>query len=209
MINIIIADDHPVVRTGLKQFLNDESGLNVIGEAENYTDVITLLQENTCDLLLLDISMPGMNGLEILRQIRNSYPETKVLILSVHPEEQYAIRAFKEGASGYITKDSAPDELIKAVNKIMEGGKYVSPRFAEKLAENILPDNQGPQHNALSNREFDVMVKIARGKSLTEISEDLFISVKTVSAYRSRILHKLNMTNNAELVQYCLREELI
>ncbi|HEX2983927.1 MAG TPA: response regulator transcription factor [Ignavibacteriales bacterium] len=209
MTNIIIADDHPVVRTGLKQFLNDESGLNVIGEAENYTDVITLLQENTCDLLLLDISMPGMNGLEILRQIRNSYPETKVLILSVHPEEQYAIRAFKEGASGYITKDSAPDELIKAVNKIMEGGKYVSPRFAEKLAENILPDNQGPLHNALSNREFDVMVKIAQGKSLTEISEDLFISIKTVSAYRSRILHKLNMTNNAELVQYCLREKLI
>ncbi|HEX2984634.1 MAG TPA: response regulator transcription factor, partial [Ignavibacteriales bacterium] len=168
-----------------------------------------LLQENACDLLLLDISMPGMNGLEILRQIKNSYPETKVLILSVHPEEQYAIRAFKEGASGYITKDSAPDELIKAVNKIMEGSKYVSPRFAEKLADNILPENQGPLHNALSNREFDVMVKIAQGKSLTEISEDLFISVKTVSAYRSRILHKLNMTNNAELVQYCLREKLI
>lgn len=209
MTNIIIADDHPVVRTGLKQFLNDESGLNVIGEAENYTDVITLLQENACDLLLLDISMPGMNGLEILRQIKNSYPETKVLILSVHPEEQYAIRAFKEGASGYITKDSAPDELIKAVNKIMEGSKYVSPRFAEKLADNILPENQGPLHNVLSNREFDVMVKIAQGKSLTEISEDLFISIKTVSAYRSRILHKLNMTNNAELVQYCLREKLI
>lgn len=209
MTKIIIADDHPVVRTGLKQFLNDENGLSVIGEAENYTEVMSLLMEKKCDLLLLDISMPGMNGLEILRQIKNTYPEIKVLILSVHPEDQYAIRAFKEGASGYLTKDSAPDELINAVRKIITGGKYVSPAFAEKLADTVLTVDAGPLHNSLSNREFDVMVKIAQGKSLTDISEDLFISVKTVSAYRTRILHKLNFTNNAELVQYCLREKLI
>jgi DNA-binding NarL/FixJ family response regulator len=188
MTKIVIADDHPVVRTGLKKFISDENDLEVTGEAENYNELISLLDNEKCDLLLLDISMPGMSGLDILRQVRQSHPDVKALILSVHPEEQYALRAFKEGALGYLTKESAPDELIKAIRKILAGNKYISPNFAEKLAESVSTEESGPLHNSLSNREFEVMVKLARGRSLTEISEDLFISIKTVSVYRSRIL---------------------
>ncbi len=209
MTKIVIADDHPVVRTGLKKFISDEDDLVVTGEAENYHELISLLDNEKCDLLLLDISMPGMSGLDILRQVRQSHPDIKALILSVHPEEQYALRAFKEGALGYLTKESAPDELIKAIRKIIAGNKYISPNFAEKLAESVSTEESGPLHNSLSNREFEVMVKLAQGRSLTEISEDLFISIKTVSVYRSRILVKLSLSNNAEIVQYCLKERLI
>jgi DNA-binding NarL/FixJ family response regulator len=209
MTKIVIADDHPVVRTGLKKFISDESDLDVTGEAENYQELISILNSEKCDILLLDISMPGMSGLDILRQVKQSNPDIKALILSVHPEEQYAIRAFKEGAWGYLTKESAPDELIKAIRKIIAGNKYISPNFAEMLAESVSTEETGPVHNSLSNREFEVMVKLAQGRSLTEISEDLFISVKTVSVYRSRILIKLKLSNNAEIVQYCLKEHLI
>lgn len=208
MIRIIIVDDHPVVRRGLKQILQEEPDIKVVGEAESAQEAFKIIRTIDCDAVVLDISLPGASGVEILKQLKYECQKLPVLILSVHPEEQYAVRMMKAGASGYLTKESAPDELVKAVRKIISGGKYISSSLAERLIMDI--DASGKQrHERLSAREFEVMRMIARGKALRKIADELYLSEKTVSTYRKRLLEKMNMTTNAEIFSYALKNELI
>ena len=208
MIRIIIVDDHPVVRRGLKQILNGEPDVKVVGEAENAQEAFEIIRTIDCDAVVLDISLPGTNGVEILKQLKYEYKELPVLILSVHPEEQYAVRVMKAGASGYLTKESAPDELVRAIRKIISGGKYISSSLAERLITDI--DASGkPRHEKLSDREFEIMRMIAQGKPIKTIGEELCLSEKTVSTYRTRLLEKMNMHTNAEIVNYALKNKLI
>lgn len=209
MIKILIADDHSIVRQGLKQIVLDQADMEMIGEAENGAEVLNFVRADCCDVIVLDITMPGKSGLDLLPEIKNLRPAIKVLILSMHAEEQFAIRALKAGASGYITKQSAPTELVKAIRKVQSGGKYISQSIAEQLAF-FIGDSEGtPAHERLSDREFQVMRMIAMGKNLREIGEELFISEKTVGTYRVRILEKMNMTRNAELIRYAVQNKLI
>ena len=208
MIKVIIVDDHPVVRRGLKQILQEESDVKVVGEAENAQEAFKIIRRTDCNAVVLDISLPGASGVEILKQLKYEYKKLPVLILSVHPEEQYAVRVMKAGASGYLTKESAPEELVKAIRKIISGGKYVSSSLAEKLMTDI--DASGkPRHEKLSDREFEIMRMIARGKAIKTIAEELNLSEKTVSTYRTRLLEKMNMTTNAEIISYVLKNKLI
>lgn len=209
MIKILIADDHAVVRKGLKQILAETSDIIATDEAINGQEVLEKIRKNDYDIVMLDISMPGRNGLDILKQVKNEKPEMSVLILSMHPEEQYAVRALKAGASGYLTKDSAPDELILAIRKISQGRKYITSSLAERLAFYLEVDSEKPLHEALSDREYEVMRMIASGKTVREIAEELFLSIKTISTYRSRILEKMGMKNNTELVHYALKNRLL
>lgn len=209
MIKILIADDHAVVRKGLKQILAETSDIVATDEAINGQEVLEKVRKNDYDIVMLDISMPGRNGLDILKQVKNEKPEMSVLILSMHPEEQYAVRALKAGASGYLTKDSAPDELILAIRKISQGRKYITSSLAERLAFYLEVDSEKPLHEALSDREYEVMRMIASGKTVKEIAEELFLSIKTISTYRSRILEKMGMKNNTELVHYALKNRLL
>ncbi len=208
MIRIIIVDDHPVVRRGLKQILQEQSDVKVVGEAENAQEAFKIIRTIDCDAVVLDISLPGASGVEILKQLKHEYQKLPVLILSVHPEEQYAVRVMKAGASGYLTKESAPEELVKAIRKIISGGKYISSSLAERLITDI--DASGkPRHEKLSDREFEIMRMIARGKAIKKIAEELYLSEKTVSTYRTRLLEKMNMTTNAEIISYALKNKLI
>ena len=208
MIRIIIVDDHPVVRRGLKQILQEQSDVKVVGEAENAQEAFKIIRTIDCDAVVLDISLPGANGVEILKQLKYEYKKLPVLILSMHPEEQYAVRVMKAGASGYLTKESAPEELVKAIRKIISGGKYISSSLAERLITDI--DASGkPRHEKLSDREFEIMRMIARGKAIKKIAEELYLSEKTVSTYRTRLLEKMNMTTNAEIISYALKNKLI
>ena len=208
MIRIIIVDDHPVVRRGLKQILNGEPDVKVVGEAENAQQAFEIIRTIDCDAVVLDISLPGTNGVEILKQLKHEYKELPVLILSVHPEEQYAVRVMRAGASGYLTKESAPDELVRAIRKIISGGKYISSSLAERLITDI--DASGkPRHEKLSDREFGIMRMIAQGKPIKTIGEELCLSEKTVSTYRTRLLEKMNMHTNAEIINYALKNNLI
>ncbi len=209
MIKILIADDHAIVREGLKQIISETPDMVVAAEASNGEDVLEKVSANKYDVVLLDISMPGRSGLDILRQLKIEKPKLPVMMLSVHPEEQYAVRALRAGASGYLTKESAPDELIAAIRKISQGRKYVSSSLAEKLAVELGIDVKKPRHEVLSNREFQVMLMIASGKTVKEIAEELLISVKTSSTYRARILEKMKMKNNAEIIYYALKQRLI
>lgn len=209
MIRIFVADDHTVVRWGLKQIVSEEADMAVIGEACDSQELVALIREKPCDVLVLDISMPGRSGLEVLKDVKQEYPKLPILVLSVHPEDQYAVRTLKLGASGYLSKDSAPEELVHAIRKILVGGKYVSPALAEKLAENLITDSGRPPFETLSERERQVLTMIASGKSITEISDELAISVKTVSTYRTRVLEKMNMRNNAELTHYAIASRLV
>jgi two-component system invasion response regulator UvrY len=209
MIKILIADDHVIVRTGLKQILSETNDLVVTGEAGDGQDTINKVCENDYDMVLLDISMPGRGGLEVLSEIKKNKPDVPVLILSMHPEEQYAVRALKTGASGYLTKQSAPDELINAIRKVSRGGKYVTTSLAERLASEIKIDIEKPRHEILSNREFQILCMIASGKTPRQISEELSLSAKTISTYRCRILSKMNMKNNAELTYYAIQNHLV
>lgn len=209
MIKILIADDHAVVRKGLKQILAETTDIVAADEAINGQEVLEKIRKNDYDIVMLDISMPGRNGLDILKQVKNEKPEMSVLILSMHPEEQYAVRALKAGASGYLTKDSAPDELILAIRKISQGRKYITSSLAERLAFYLEVDSEKPLHEALSDREYEVMRMIASGKTVREIAEELFLSIKTISTYRSRILEKMGMKNNTELVHYALKNRLL
>lgn len=209
MIKIFIADDHAVVREGVKHILSEMSGIVVSDEASNGKEVLEKIGKKDFDLILLDIAMPGRDGLEILKDIKVQKPKLPVLILSMFPEDQYALRALKSGASGYLTKDSIPDELVKAVRKILKGGKYVSSSFSEKLLFSWDSDSERPIHETLSDREYQVMRMIASGKTLKEISDELSLSVKTVSTYRSRILDKMGMKNNAELTHYAIKNRLV
>lgn len=208
-IKILIADDHPIVREGFKQVLSDTTDMLVADEAGNGQEVLNLIRNNKYDVILLDISMPGRSGLEILKELRSEYPKLPVLIVSIYPEEQYAVRAFRAGASGYLTKASAPHELIEAIRKISKGGRYISSSLAEKLTYYLDIDAARPPHELLSDREYQVMLLIASGKTVTEIARELYLSVKTISTYRTHILEKMKMKNNAEITLYAVQNQLV
>jgi len=208
MYRILIADDHPIVRRGLRQILEENSSVSNVDEAGTGREALEKVKKGKFDIILLDISMPGMSGLETLEEIKRLKPSLPVLILSIYPEEEYAVRALKTGASGYLTKKSAPDELITAIRKLARGERYISNSLAEFLATHLTGETEKPRHESLSNREFQVMRMIASGKSLKEIAGDMSLSPKTISTFRTRILQKLDLKSNAELIQYALKHEL-
>jgi two-component system invasion response regulator UvrY len=208
-INILIADDHPIVREGFKQVLSETTDMVVAGEASNGQEVLNLIRKNKYDVVLLDISMPGRSGLEILKELRSEHPKLPILIVSIYPEEQYAVRAFRAGASGYLTKASAPHELIEAIRKVSKGGRYVSSSLAEELTYYLDVDATRAPHETLSDREYQVMLLIASGKTVSGIAEELCLSVKTISTYRTHILKKMNLKNNAEITLYAVQNKLI
>ena len=205
---IIICDDHKIVRDGLRQILQQMADVTSIGEAADGKEAIALLKSDVYDVVLLDISLPDRNGLEVLQSVKAKWPSTNVLMLSMHPQEQYAIRALKLGASGYLTKDTASEELILAIKKVSLGGKYISQSLAENLALHLDEDINRQKHEILSTREFEIMIRLANGKSLQQIGDELFISVKTVSTYRCRIMEKMGMKSNTELTRYCIEKNL-
>lgn len=209
MIRVMVADDHAVVRKGLVQILSDTEDIRVIGEAASAAEIVGLLQREPCDVLLLDVSMPGKGGIEALKVIREEFPQVRTLILSMYPEDQFGIRALKAGASGYLTKQAAPERLIEAVQKIAMGKRYITPELAELLALNMGPENDVPPHQLLSDREFQVLRLIASGKTLSEIAAQLALSPKTVSVYRARLLEKMRLANNAELTHYAIKHGLV
>lgn len=210
MKRILIADDHAVVRNGVKKIFEDESDQTTFGEAGTASEVLKLVREENWDLVVLDISLGGgRNGLDALKEIREMRPRLRVLILTMHDEEQYARRAFKAGAAGYITKDSSRAELREAINKVIEGGNYVSPALVEKLIVDLQRGSDRPPHEALSDREFEVMRLIASGKTVLEIADLLSLSDKTISTYRARLLEKMGIKTNAELTHYAIRNQLV
>lgn len=209
MSRILIADDHAVVRAGLRQFLEEDRSVREIGEASTGTETLDQLRAKRWDLVILDIYMPDRSGLDILKQIQASYPDTKVLIISGLPERQYALNAIKAGASGYLAKDTAPEELLKAVKAVLRGRRYVSPTLAELLVDDLNQDSDQPLHARLSEREFQIFCKLAAGRSVSEIAGELFLSVKTVSTYRSRVLEKMSFSTNADLTLYAVRNGMI
>jgi len=206
---ILICDDHKIVREGLRQILHQLKGVTLITEAGDGDELLTILKTEVYDLVLLDISLPNKSGLEVLQLIKAKWSSTNVLMLSMLPQEQYAIRALKLGASGYLTKDTASEELLLAVKKVAMGGKYISESLAESLALHLDNGRNMQKHDILSTREFEIMIKLSNGKSLHEISIELFISDKTVSTYRSRIMKKMKLSKNAELTRYCIENKLI
>ena len=205
---VLIADDHELIRRGLKQILTEELVSVSIEEAEDGAAVLPKIQKNQYDLIILDITMPGRNGMDLLKDIKTEFPKLPVLVLSIHPEEQYALRTLKAGASGFLNKASAPEELITAIRKVAQGAKYITSTLAEQLVQNLDDDEQKP-HQRLSNREYQVMTLIASGKTVKEIAESLHISIKTVSTYRTRILEKMNFKNNAHIMHYSIKNNLI
>ena len=209
MIRIIITDDHPIFREGLKRIIEKTSDMVVADEASTGEELLGKVGEKNLDLVLLDIAMPGRGGLEILDQLKTTNPNLRILVLSMYPEERYAVRVLKSGAAGYLTKDEASDELIKAIRKISDGGKYVSPSLAEKWALDLELGGEKPVHESLSNREYQVMLMIASGKTLKEIVEELSLSVTTISTYRSRILKKMRLSNNVEIIYYAINNGLV
>jgi two-component system, NarL family, invasion response regulator UvrY len=208
MIKILIADDHAIVREGLKQIVAEESDMKVTGEAANADEVFEILKTNNYDIAILDINMPGKSGLDLLKDLKIQYPKLPVLILSMYGEEQYGIRALKAGALGYLRKVSAPNELVTAIRKIVSGGKYISQPLAEKLADAVDDSYNKLPHEILSDREFEVMCKIASGESAEQISDTLSISIHTFYTYRNRIFEKMNMKSNVELTQYVINNKL-
>jgi len=209
MYKILVADDHPIVRKGLRQILEEGGIVRNVEEAENGREAIEKIKKGNFDIAMLDISMPEMSGLEALEEIKKLKPALPVLILSIYPEEEYAVRALKSGASGYLTKKSAPDELITAIRKIVRGGRYISPSLADFLASHLTEDQNKPIHESLSNREFQVLRMIASGKSLKEIAYEMSLSPKTISTFRTRILQKMQMQSNADLIQYAIKNKLV
>jgi len=209
MIRVLIADDHAVVRQGLKQILGDTRDMVVAGEAINGQEVLDRVRAEAWDVVVLDISMPDRSGLDVLKQLRAERPGLPVLMLSMYAEDQYAMRVLKAGASGYLTKDSAAEELVNAVRKVVSGGRYVSSFLAEKLAFELGTDSSKLPHETLSDREFQVLRLLAAGESVKEIAAELYLSAKTVSTYRVRLLQKMNLTTNAELIHYAIENRLI
>lgn len=209
MIKVLLADDHTMFREGLKQILSETSDIVVIDEAENTGEVLAKVCEQRFDVVILDITMPGRNGIDIISELKSGYPALQVLILSMHPEDQYAVRTIKAGAAGYITKNRAPRELISAIRKISTGEKYISPAVAEQLAIELEDDHQILPHQKLSDREYQVMCMIASGKTVNEIANELSLSVSTISTNRARILRKMNIKNSAELTYYAVKHGLV
>lgn len=208
MIKVIIADDHPIVRAGMKQILSESGDILVAGEADSGEGLLQAIQKGAYDAVLLDITMPGIGGLETLKRIRALKPDLPVLILSIHSEEQFALRTLKAGAAGYLTKSSAPAELVRAIRQVTAGRKFISAAFGEKLVMQFQHDLSRLPHERLSEREFQVLCMIANGKTVSEIAESLNLSVKTVSTYRSRILEKTGMNTSAELTTYAIRNNI-
>jgi two-component system, NarL family, invasion response regulator UvrY len=206
---ILLVDDHEIVRTGLRQLLELEEDLSLAGEAAASTEALAWLRQNPCDLVLLDIALPDRSGVETLKLIRGAHPELPVLVLSAYPEEQYAINLLRAGANGYVRKDAPGDEIVRAVRAVLHKGRYISPAVSEMLVNQLDPQATRPLHQDLSEREFQVLCKIAAGRTVSQIAEELFISVKTVSTYRSRLLEKLNMRSNAELTHYAVKNGLV
>lgn len=209
MIRILLADDHVLFREGLKQILGKHKELRVMDEAGSGTEALEKIYRNRYDVVILDISMPGRSGLDILGEIRSERPDLPVLILSMHPEDQYAVRVLRAGAAGYLTKESAASELITAIHKVASGGRYISAEVAERLADAVKIDHQTAPHQQLSNREFQVMRMLAAGKTLREIAESLILSEKTITTYRARILEKMNLRNNVDLSHYAIQHRLL
>ena len=209
MIRIVIADDHTIVREGLKQLLSAAADLRVIGEAQNGHDVLKQVRENDFEVLLLDMSMPGKSGIDLIKQVRAEKPKLRILVLSMHEEEQYAVRALKAGAAGYMTKESAGAQLLAAIRKVAGGGAFISPAVAEQFALGAMPQTEGPPHTALSDREFQVFQMLVQGVSVSAIADRLNLSVKTVSTHKANIMQKMDMTNQSELIRYALNHRLL
>lgn len=208
MINVLIVDDHAIVRRGLRQILAGIADMTVDGEASNGMEALEQVRRGSCDVVLLDISMPGLNGIDLLKRIRHERPALPVLILSMHGEDQFAVRALRAGASGYLTKESAPELLVAAIRKAAGGGKHISAGLAERLAGELDSARARPVHDLLSDREHQILRLIVAGNSLTEIAAQLSLSVKTVSTHKSRMMQKMNIRNNAELIQYAIEHKL-
>lgn len=206
---VLICDDHKIVREGLKQILRQMDEITFIGEAGDGSDVIRILKDEFFHLVILDISLPSMTGIDVLQIVKEKHPEIMVFMLSMHPQKQYAIKALKLGASGYLTKDAAAEELIDAVRIVINGSKFISPAFADVFVQNIENKQKTLGHEILSEREFEIMINLANGKSLAEIGKIYFISAKTVSTYRSRLMVKMGLNSNADLTKYCLENKLI
>ena len=209
MIKVLITDDHAVVRRGLKQILADQPDMAVLGEAQNAREALQLLRQQSWDVLVLDLALPDRSGLEVLGEVRQRYPRLPVLVLSVHPEEQFAVRVLKAGAAGYLPKEGAPEELVQALRKVQAGGRYVSASLAERLALSLQNGGPEPPHERLSDREYQVLCLIASGRTVGEIADRLVLSVKTVSTYRARLLDKMGLRTNAELTCYAVRNRLV
>lgn len=209
MTRVLVVDDHPVVREGLKRIIAEGSDLTVAGEASDGEEALTAIRNNPCDVVLLDISLPKKNGLEVLKQLRQEMPRIPVLVLSMHSEDEYAVRMLRAGASGYLTKESTPTNLVSAIRKVIRGGRYVSTTLAEKLAFDLHSDTDRPAHELLSDREYQILTMLSSGKTVSEIAAELTLSVKTISTYRVRVLEKLHLKNNAELTRYALKQGLV
>jgi two-component system invasion response regulator UvrY len=209
MINVLVADDHALIREGLKKTLSSESDMKLVGDASNVADLFKQLEQLVVNIVLLDITMPGESGLDALKELRQKYPHIPVLILSFHPEHRFAVRALKAGASGYITKQSATEELVQAIRKIVGGGRYVSATLAEELATELDTESGKLPHETLSDREFQVLRLIAAGKKTSEIAEELAVTLSTVNTYRMRIFEKMKMQSNVELARYAIELGLI
>lgn len=209
MIRVVIADDHTIVREGLKQLLLVAGDIQVVGEARDGHEVLQQVRGADFDVLLLDMSMPGKSGMELIKQVKTEKPKLRVLVLSMHQEHQYAVRAIRAGASGYLTKDSASSQLVSAIRKVGAGGAFISAEVAESLALSAMPQSEGPPHAALSDREYQVFQMLAAGKSVSDIGAELNLSVKTVSTHKARLLEKLGVGNQTELVHYALKHRLV
>jgi two-component system, NarL family, invasion response regulator UvrY len=209
MIKILIADDHPIIRHGLKQIISEESDMKICGEAENGNQIFELIKEKDFDILILDISLPDINGIEVLNKLKKNHPDLSVLVLSAHSEDQYALRTIQAGAMGYLNKITATEELVNAVRKIISGGYYTSPNLSDKLLSVLKNNKKSIRHEDLSPREFEIMRMIATGKTVKEIADKLFLSIPTVYTYRSRVYEKMKMKSDNEIIQYCIMEGLI
>jgi DNA-binding NarL/FixJ family response regulator len=209
MIRVVIADDHTIVRDGLKHLLGAAGDIEVVGEARNGNEALERVRALAFDVLLMDMSMPGKSGIELIRQVHVEKPKLRILVLSMHEEHQYAVRAIRAGAAGYLTKESATLQLVEAIRKVAAGGAFISAEVAQQLALGAMPGAEGPLHAKLSDREYQILLLIAEGKSISEIAEQLFLSVKTVSTHKSNILQKMNLTTQGELIRYAITNNLV
>ena len=209
MIRVVLADDHSMVRAGLRELLTATGHISVVGEATNGQEVLTAVREGGFEVLVLDMSMPGRSGIELIKLVKAEQPKLRILVLSMHSEEQYAVRAVRAGASGYLTKESAPDELVAAIERVASGRAYITPETAERLVLDTSSGEERPAHSRLSNREYEVFRSIAGGRSVTDIAGDLNLSVKTISTHKARILEKMNLSSQSELVRYAIKHGLL